>query len=185
MIAGTKFTNDGSSPLTRGKRHADALSRPRSGLIPAHAGKTFAVSGPMRPSAAHPRSRGENVLNKTGKPEPVGSSPLTRGKPGGHGAPGFRRRLIPAHAGKTNRSGVYVSYSPAHPRSRGENGGHGFPFRLVDGSSPLTRGKRDRPAGRVAGPGLIPAHAGKTPPAPEGGPACPAHPRSRGENGSM
>ena len=55
-------------------------------------------------------------------------------------------------------------------------------MRLGCGSSPLTRGKRDRPLGRADGGGLIPAHAGKT--ARRGGPITsgPAHPRSRGEN---
>ena len=50
------------------------------------------------------------------------------------------------------------------------------------GSSPLTRGKHvDGPAGRDVG-GLIPAHAGKTRPAPPSACAQGAHPRSRGEN---
>ena len=70
----------------------------------------------------------------------------------------------------------------AHPRSRGEND-HRVRLREHDhGSSPLTRGK---PADRALSgkwSGLIPAHAGKTPP-PSGARASgPAHPRSRGEN---
>ena len=52
----------------------------------------------------------------------------------------------------------------AHPRSRGEND-HRVRLREHDhGSSPLTRGK---PADRALSgkwSGLIPAHAGKTPP---------------------
>ena len=50
------------------------------------------------------------------------------------------------------------------------------------GSSPLTRGK---PPVRVtinAAPGLIPAHAGKTPCVRTCASRLPAHPRSRGEN---
>ena len=50
------------------------------------------------------------------------------------------------------------------------------------GSSPLTRGKHGL-VFRVGGhPGLIPAHAGKTPEGPRRSPGAPAHPRSRGEN---
>ena len=50
------------------------------------------------------------------------------------------------------------------------------------GSSPLTRGKRAHSLRLALQPGLIPAHAGKTPRqkrSPRGGRA---HPRSRGEN---
>ena len=70
----------------------------------------------------------------------------------------------------------------AHPRSRGENVFMIVVVATLTGSSPLTRGKRER---RVDGGDkgrLIPAHAGKT--------RCRlrrqwprwAHPRSRGEN---
>ena len=90
--------------------------------------------------------------------------------------------LIPAHAGKTVGGGVVVGGGGAHPRSRGENGSVGSPGRSVRGSSPLTRGKRDRVPARFPATRLIPAHAGKT-----GQVVCPAarsraHPRSRGEN---
>ena len=53
---------------------------------------------------------------------------------------------------------------------------------LMEGSSPLTRGK---PAGRehsLAPMRLIPAHAGKTESEPASASARAAHPRSRGEN---
>ena len=52
---------DGSSPLTRGKRHDGSRLRRCPRLIPAHAGKTVSAAvGVGRPSA-HPRSRGENT----------------------------------------------------------------------------------------------------------------------------
>ena len=50
----------GSSPLTRGKRFADAYDRLGNGLIPAHAGKTRCRRRRCRRRSAHPRSRGEN-----------------------------------------------------------------------------------------------------------------------------
>ena len=55
-----EISDQGSSPLTRGKlgEHRDA-SDPRR-LIPAHAGKTSFVVSIGSCAEAHPRSRGEN-----------------------------------------------------------------------------------------------------------------------------
>ena len=112
----------------------------------------------------------------------AGSSPLTQGKPHGKHPRRHRGRRIPAHTGKTRLSGRRWRRRGAHPRSRGENRSVATPIRSLVGSSPLTQGK---PCGLVRGPhapGLIPAHAGKTPR------WCPprrgarVHPRSRGEN---
>ena len=70
----------GSSPLTRGKlRVRDGESRP-SGLIPAHAGKTWNRARALSRPWAHPRSRGENIDGQRETAEEWGSSPLTRGK---------------------------------------------------------------------------------------------------------
>mgnify|MGYP000996962147 CR=1 FL=1 len=92
----------GSSPLTRGKPPSmtDNMTIPR--LIPAHAGKTHPPARRACPSAAHPRSRGENPVVRIRTIKPEGSSPLTRGKPSW--LRGFMAswRLIPAHAGKTD-----------------------------------------------------------------------------------
>ena len=93
--------NMGSSPLTRGKLLALILLTERKGLIPAHAGKTFSDGTMRHVYRAHPRSRGENTAYmRDGHPE-LGSSPLTRGKPGPSCPRGGRSGLIPAHAGKT------------------------------------------------------------------------------------
>ena len=70
----------GSSPLTRGKRHSPYCRRPPGRLIPAHAGKTASPTRRSPPTAAHPRSRGENSQAKTIPARGPGSSPLTRGK---------------------------------------------------------------------------------------------------------
>ena len=53
---------------------------------------------------------------------------------------------------------------------------------MVCGSSPLTRGKLPVLGLQLSGPGLIPAHAGKTPYRAPTSPGLRAHPRSRGEN---
>ena len=111
----------GSSPLTRGKHVAAAAWPARTRLIPAHAGKTWVCAAHMASSSAHPRSRGENMVRLGSYADSLGSSPLTRGKlPDRLGAV-RRRRLIPAHAGKTTSSSASLTTRRAHPRSRGEN----------------------------------------------------------------
>ena len=91
-------------------------------------------------------------------------------------------RLIPAHAGKTGQGADFDSTCQAHPRSRGENLDLWAQIYLLDGSSPLTRGK-PRPEGRqTRRQRLIPAHAGKTSGPCRARARSWAHPRSRGEN---
>ena len=152
------------------------------GLIPAHAGKTCCRAWIATRRGAHPRSRGENP--RAGKPcaLSMGSSPLTRGKRLFRLDWVNRRRLIPAHAGKTSSSHCRHREVWAHPRSRGEN-------QLWDpapphggGSSPLTRGKPRADGRGHRRRGLIPAHAGKTPVRMCVSMHSRAHPRSRGEN---
>ena len=173
---------EGSSPLTRGKPDASWPPCHRRRLIPAHAGKTSAVHSLFSASQAHPRSRGENHPIRRGGPRHRGSSPLTRGKPGLLPGRDRRRRLIPAHAGKT-RSGQDRSCRPeAHPRSRGENRDHKRQYCAHHGSSPLTRGKPCWSVNVMVGTGLIPAHAGKTGARAGQRSWKTAHPRSRGEN---
>ena len=131
---------------------------------------------------AHPRSRGENQREPIGPLAAAGSSPLTRGKrPHGHDLQP-RRRLIPAHAGKTWPVICSHRAIAAHPRSRGENFPFGLGLFVADGSSPLTRGKHRHFEIERRDLGLIPAHAGKTQAAHPRSPLTSAHPRSRGEN---
>ena len=154
----------GSSPLTRGKHEENGVSGHRRGLIPTHAGKTSSFSllrvaarlipthtrkttcMPKRQSALrdHPHSRGENQI----------ASPLL---PHGVG-------LIPTHAGNTVRRRHTLRSRRAHPRSRGENEEQLFEYLDTAGSSPLTRGKHCPQAPGRQLHGLIPTHAGKTPP---------------------
>ena len=91
----------------------------------------------------------------------MGSSPLTRGKHLDIPLLNCPDRLIPAHAGKTSVCVLVCS---------------------VEGSSPLTRGKHAQTRDGLCILGLIPAHAGKTRSQRDRATACPAHPRSRGEN---
>ena len=152
----------GSYPLTRGKQRRRPRRPQRTGLIPAHAGKTTECSPGSRIRRAHPRSRGENIDGFINGIKSAGSSPLTRGKPVDHEFTSVTHGLIPAHAGKTDETTRSISCLRAHPRSRGENRGGGGRHRHVCGSSPLTRGKLARTGQVRRAPGLIPAHAGKT-----------------------
>ena len=111
-----------------------------------------------------------------------GSSPLTRGKLDPHPRGQNHRRLIPAHTGKTLCDRLGAGVSGAHPRSRGENLRTTRPCFLQVGSSPLTRGKLLDGVHNHAGPGLIPAHAGKTASRESAQASRTAHPHSRGEN---
>ena len=131
----------GSSPLTRGKQLELIAKLEFTRLIPAHAGKTHCKDSCRWCAAAHPRSRGENPSSRLCDQRIVGSSPLTRGKL--HAGCRFleKRRLIPAHAGKTPRRTARPPSRPAHPRSRGENSLTASPLVSFRGSSPLTRGK--------------------------------------------
>ncbi len=138
----------GSSPLTRGAQGYVRESREETGLIPAHAGSTGRPARLAGWWRAHPRSHGEHLAGRS-LCRPV-------------------RGLIPAHAGSTTSTRLKRSRPRAHPRSRGE---HFLVSRSSSqslGSSPLTRGALQR-SGRAWRPcGLIPAHAGSTPPAAVG-----------------
>ena len=134
------------------------------GLIPAHAGKTRPRSRRYGTSRAHPRSRGENKTGMGTNVVGAGSSPLTRGKLRRLRCHTFHRRLIPAHAGKTEDRGFTGHAMWAHPRSRGENPVCAVIRIAWLGSPPLTRGKPVAVVVEAVPRGLIPAHAGKTPP---------------------
>ena len=132
------------------------------GLIPTHAGKTHQRHQLHDWLGAHPHSRGENQWQRDVSEKTAGSSPLTRGKPRIAGYRHCWRGLIPTHAGKTQWRTPAYGRREAHPHSRGENCDAEDFREALNGSSPLTRGKRDRLAGRGYRRGLIPTHAGKT-----------------------
>ena len=172
----------GSSPLTRGKRIHRSRQRHLPGLIPAHAGKTEAVTAVSVFEWAHPRSRGENFRLRMRAPVQGGSSPLTRGKRRVRAGFSVVVGLIPAHAGKTRVRPAPRLPVGAHPRSRGENLKASYGSSIRPGSSPLTRGKHALSSPPHHHIRLIPAHAGKTYHRTGATRREPAHPRSRGEN---
>ena len=74
-----ELVNSGSSPHTRGARHAPALGRIKHGIIPAYAGSTRSRLVPCRRKRDHPRIRGEHGTEEYGRLILKGSSPHTRG----------------------------------------------------------------------------------------------------------
>ena len=105
---------------------------------------------------------GENVGSSILSAVAGGSSPRVRGKLAAPFEGGGEVRLIPACAGKTIASINALWSARAHPRVCGENLCCSLMSRLSLGSSPRVRGKLTRFTADDAGPGLIPACAGKT-----------------------
>ena len=109
-----------------------------------------------------------------------GSSPHTRGLPGGGRGCHRRGRIIPAHAGFTAPSPAAWQPTADHPRTRGvyvpreETGG------WEAGSSPHTRGLLHGTLIRSPLSRIIPAHAGFTHGRQAARPEFVDHPRTRG-----
>ena len=109
-----------------------------------------------------------------------GSSPLARGLRRPHARAARDRRIIPARAGFTRRTGSEARSQQDHPRSRGV-----YTKSLPDdngwvGSSPLARGLHEVPPGRQRMGRIIPARAGFTITAALIEGVKQDHPRSRG-----
>ena len=111
----------GSSPRMRGKPRNRIRRLVRTGLIPAHAGKTCLIALRLESDRAHPRACGENNLLQERMKTVQGSSPRMRGKPQTVNNITGDTGLIPAHAGKTPFGGFISSLTWAHPRACGEN----------------------------------------------------------------
>ena len=73
----------GPSPRVRGSRRSRTACRPRSGSIPACAGKPSASASGAPSRAVHPRVCGEALYHQPGKFKPRGPSPRVRGSPDG------------------------------------------------------------------------------------------------------
>ena len=172
----------GSSPRGRGKLARNVRQGRGYRLIPAWAGKTTGCPQTTHGSPAHPRVGGENAgrskLRRAGK----GSSPRGRGKLCVCPCWCFRRRLIPAWAGKTTPTGREATRSTAHPRVGGENIQTTVQAVAGWGSSPRGRGKPTSTIEGAWGNRLIPAWAGKTGCRRSARGPPRAHPRVGGEN---
>ena len=171
----------GSSPLSRGIHGREPLMIEETGIIPALAGNTRALTRASLRSRDHPRSRGEYQGAPVIFGYPEGSSPLSRGIR----TPLWERTsapgIIPALAGNTYESRPVSRFRRDHPRSRGEYSFRITGSRRMFGSSPLSRGIPPTRGGIIAIRRIIPALAGNTPSRPLPRVVPGDHPRSRGE----
>mgnify|MGYP006887191738 CR=1 FL=1 len=93
-----------------------------------------------------------------------------------------RRRITPAHAGKTVHNGTSVRVRPDHPRACGENRISIVKTKPAIGSPPRMRGKLFISLLVLSRPRITPAHAGKTKQIISSRLYCADHPRACGEN---
>ena len=105
-----------------------------------------------------------------------------RGKPGVGLPLGFKRRIIPAHAGQTWPRPAPSRRRPDHPRACGANSAMASSAALTCGSSPRMRGKRVEQLSKDDGGRIIPAHAGQTGTRSSGSGPASDHPRACGAN---
>ena len=181
----SKTLDCGSSPLARGTYSA-LFRRVRSiRLIPARAGnmRRSRMSPPC--GAAHPRSRGEHAGGNFLEGFGDGSSPLARGTLITPRRRPRTVRLIPARAGNIREKSPVDIAPAAHPRSRGEHRSKNFRMASRFGSSPLARGTSEQEEKFFDAWRLIPARAGNINEPPAATARGAAHPRSRGEHGTL
>ncbi len=180
--AAARSRASGSSPPTRGARHARVLQALPARIIPAYAGSTAVMGAPPSPGPDHPRLRGEHPGVRPVTTSLPGSSPPTRGAPMSRHTGGPRTRIIPAYAGSTLESSWRPGPSQDHPRLRGEHLQELVAATCPTGSSPPTRGAPGE--ARPADPHrrIIPAYAGSTTWRGSGSGSSSDHPRLRGEH---
>ena len=152
----------GSSPRMRGKLGKSINIIRGDRIIPAHAGQTPASASRRRPSPDHPRACGANHISIRKPKTGGGSSPRMRGKP--HVVDDLDRgvRIIPAHAGQTQRCFKTSKHGSDHPRACGANSISRWVWVITFGSSPRMRGKLLGEFAHRIQRRIIPAHAGQT-----------------------
>ena len=114
-----KETDDGRSPLTRGRPGRAHRMGWQRGSIPAHAGETFRAWRRARRCRVDPRSRGGDLLPSSCRVICTGRSPLTRGRLTSNLRADVAHGSIPAHAGETGTNPVLCHWHRVDPRSRG------------------------------------------------------------------
>ena len=111
----------GSSPRMRGTPFHRRENPRYRGIIPAHAGNTHTASSQFQRIWDHPRACGEHVLWSRPAISAGGSSPRMRGTPGRSLRWPAIWRIIPAHAGNTEKSRYRMPETGDHPRACGEH----------------------------------------------------------------
>ena len=162
MVSMVSRAETGSSPLTRGTHRRHGACADAARFIPAYAGNTGVSACRTCPGPVHPRLRGEHAAPDAGAMAVSGSSPLTRGTPELGSKNATFPRFIPAYAGNTGSVGCAGAWAAVHPRLRGEHVTPAYMSIHSDGSSPLTRGTRQRPLVIAVAHRFIPAYARST-----------------------
>ena len=155
-------SSHGSSPHTRGAPHERRPLALDDGIIPAYAGSTTDKTEALGLSQDHPRIRGEHLRYARAALGEI--------------------RIIPAYAGSTSTCAQPRTPRRDHPRIRGEHRDHRCSAAVRRGSSPHTRGARDRFVDVSLKFGIIPAYAGSTGRRCRRTPLPADHPRIRGEH---
>ena len=151
-------------------------------IIPAYAGSTLSGRRCRCARWDHPRIRGEHPTPAALGVGAGGSSPHTRGALKWREVVAERCGIIPAYAGSTTSCPLLRSRLPDHPRIRGEHRLFTEYERRGGGSSPHTRGARDRLVDVGFEFGIIPAYAGSTSISVVLSSSPADHPRIRGEH---
>ena len=136
------YQSFGSSPLVRGQPQSRDIRFEVVRIIPARAGPTRMRMRMRIVVADHPRSCGANETRHLNDTIRHGSSPLVRGQPNDIASRPCLERIIPARAGPTNESRLYLLGNADHPRSCGANTQANYLAQVRDGSSPLVRGQQ-------------------------------------------
>ena len=146
----------------RGKGSSRSITHCRTGITPAHAGKSVERLCPGLSHGDHPRTCGEKYQSESSQLCSRGSPPHMRGKAGNiiGGLPPLG--ITPAHAGKRCGTGTARDGSWDHPRTCGEKLTATSLRSKSTGSPPHMRGKACDSGGADADDGITPAHAGKS-----------------------
>ena len=171
----------GSPPRMRGKVERCVESSRRSGITPAHAGKSNQPVCGVNVKRDHPRACGEKKSSTPRTAPARGSPPRMRGKEEQCGRCQARTRITPAHAGKREEQQAPEPRRKDHPRACGEKSALGVGLELSEGSPPRMRGKVDAGIAEIEIVGITPAHAGKSASAARQTSRRWDHPRACGE----
>ena len=111
----------GSSPQARGTLLFPCKCSSLRRFIPAGAGNTQPTTTPTTIPPVHPRRRGEHTSTNPRWRKTAGSSPQARGTHRTTAAADSGSRFIPAGAGNTPLTVIFIIRYPVHPRRRGEH----------------------------------------------------------------